>query len=66
VALTFVLQMLTIYVPFLHPVFKTQTLTLSELLIAMAIASVSFWGIELEKLIKRRLDRRAAVSVASA
>jgi Ca2+-transporting ATPase len=66
VALTFVLQMLTIYVPFLHPVFKTQTLTLSELLIAMVIASVSFWGIELEKLIKRRLDRRAAVSVASA
>jgi len=60
VLLTFALQMATIYIPFLHPVFKTESLTLSELAIALAISSVVFWGVELEKLIKRRRDRREA------
>ncbi len=59
VLLTFALQMATIYVPFLHPVFKTDTLTLGELALALAIASISFWGIEFEKLIKRRMDAKA-------
>ena len=61
VLLTFALQLATIYVPILHDVFKTETLTLSELTIALVISSVVFWGVELEKLIKRRRDASAAL-----
>jgi Ca2+-transporting ATPase len=61
VALTFVLQMGTIYIPVINTkVFRTEPLTLEELVVAMAIASVVFWGVELEKLIKRRCDARMA------
>jgi len=60
VLLTFVLQLGTIYTPVLNEkVFKTQPLTLEELLVALAISSVVFWGVELEKLIKRRIDAKA-------
>jgi len=63
VLLTFVLQMATIYTPVLNErVFKTQPLTLEELLVALVISSVVFWGVELEKLIKRRIDARAAAA----
>ncbi len=60
VLLTFVLQLGTIYTPVLNEkVFKTQPLTWDELLVALAISSVVFWGVELEKLIKRRIDAKA-------
>lgn len=63
VILTFVLQMCTIYIPVLNEkVFKTQPLTFEELLVALAISSVVFWGVELEKLIKRRIDARTAAA----
>lgn len=59
VALTFVLQLATIYVPVVNErVFKTQPLTFGELVFAIVVSSVVFWGVELEKLIKRRLDKR--------
>jgi Ca2+-transporting ATPase len=49
VLLTFGLQMATIYVPLLNPVFKTQPLSLGELLICLGAASVVFFAVEIEK-----------------
>jgi Ca2+-transporting ATPase len=59
VLLTFLLQMATIYVPFCNSVFQTEPLTLSELALALAVSSVVFWGVELEKAVIRwRSGRR--------
>jgi Ca2+-transporting ATPase len=54
VLLTLVLQLATIYVPFLRPVFKTEALSAGELAICLAASSVVFWAVELEKVWKRR------------
>ena len=53
VVLTFVLQMATIYVPFLNPVFKTAPLTAWELVVTLLLSSVVFLAVEVEKGIKR-------------
>lgn len=54
VMLTFVLQMATIYLPFLQPIFKTQPLTLAELGITLFFSSVVFLAVEIEKIFKRK------------
>jgi Ca2+-transporting ATPase len=57
IVLTFVLQMATIYVPFLQPIFKTEPLTMSELALSLTLSSVVFLAVEAEKYFKRRNDR---------
>jgi Ca2+-transporting ATPase len=57
VLLTFVLQMATIYVPFLNPIFKTQALTLPELAVCLAAASVVWLVVEIEKLWRRTFSK---------
>ncbi|MCL5236498.1 MAG: calcium-translocating P-type ATPase, PMCA-type [Nitrospirae bacterium] len=54
VLLTFVLQMATVYVPPLNAVFKTEPLTWSELLLTLALSSVVFFAVEIEKWTRRR------------
>jgi len=53
VLLTFVLQMATIYVPVLNPIFKTVPLTAGELFITLLLSTVVFLAVEIEKAIKR-------------
>jgi Ca2+-transporting ATPase len=54
VLLTFVLQLATIYVPLLNPIFKTEPLSLVELLICLGASAVVFIAVELEKFWLRR------------
>lgn len=55
VLLTLLLQMATIYIPALNPVFKTEPLTAGELFLVFGLSSVVFVAVEIEKFFKRRL-----------
>ncbi len=47
--LTLILQMATIYVPFLNPIFKTEPLHLGEILLTLLLSSAVFVAVEIEK-----------------
>jgi Ca2+-transporting ATPase len=51
--LTFALQMATIYVPWLNPIFKTEPLSAAELGICLAAAMVVYVVVEMEKAWRR-------------
>ena len=53
VMLTIALQFIIIYVPFLGVFFRTQALTVEEILLSIALSSLIFWAVEIEKLILR-------------
>jgi Ca2+-transporting ATPase len=56
---TILLQLAIVYTPFFNKVFKTQPLTITELVIVFAVSSIVFWAVELEKWIKRRFGKAA-------
>jgi len=53
-----ILQLLIVYLPFLNTLFKTQPLTLTELLLCFAVSSVVFIAVEFEKLFRRRRQKK--------
>ena len=57
VALTFVLQMATLYVPSLNSVFQTQPLTAVELILSLSLSAVVFVVVEIEKAVRRRRSK---------
>ncbi|MDH4134708.1 MAG: HAD-IC family P-type ATPase, partial [Gammaproteobacteria bacterium] len=61
VVLTFALQLATIYIPWLNPIFKTEPLSFAELMFCLAMSTVVFAGVEIEKwLIRHRGLYRSA------
>jgi len=54
VLLTFLLQMATVYVPFLNPIFKTAPMTGGELLISIGLSAIIFVAVEIEKVFRRK------------
>jgi Ca2+-transporting ATPase len=54
VALTFVLQLLAIYVPLFQGFLETEALPLADLAIAVALSTIIFWAVEVEKWRARR------------
>jgi len=58
VALTFVLQLLAIYAPFFQRFLETEALPLADLAIAVALSTIIFWAVEVEKWLARRKASR--------
>jgi len=56
VLLALLLQLAITYLPFLHTIFKTESLTLKEFLLVCAASSLVFFAVEIEKAISRKRD----------
>lgn len=54
IIITFMLQMATIYVPAFNPIFKTEPLSMNELALCLALSSIVFIAVEIEKWLIRR------------
>ncbi|MEW6571137.1 MAG: cation-translocating P-type ATPase [Nitrospirota bacterium] len=53
--LAVLLQLSTVYVPFLNPIFKTMPLPLTELVLCFVLSSLIFFAVEGEKWWRRRM-----------
>jgi len=60
VLFTFLLQLAIIYLPAANKIFKTQPLTLNELLICVGISAIIFHAVELEKWVKQIVRKKNA------
>jgi Ca2+-transporting ATPase len=58
VVATFLLQMATIYVPFMKPILNTVPLTIKEIGIVLILSTSVFIAVEIEKLVKRNMDMK--------
>lgn len=58
VLLTFLLQLIVIYLPAANAIFKTQPLSLNELIICIGTAAIVFHAVELEKWIRLKRNRQ--------
>jgi Ca2+-transporting ATPase len=55
---TFLLQLAVIYLPSANRVFKTQPLTISELVLCVAVPALVFHAVEAEKWVRKRTPAR--------
>jgi P-type Ca2+ transporter type 2C len=62
VAITFVLQLVAIYTPFFQGFLETEALPLADLAIAVALSTIIFWAVEVEKWLTRRKISREGVN----
>ena len=60
VALTVLLQLGIVYLPFAQNIFNTVALTGTELALCVGVSMVVFFAVELEKLIRRRMEKAVA------
>lgn len=60
VILTFFLQLIVIYLPAANSIFKTQPLSLNELIICIGTAAIVFHAVELEKWIRLKRNRQSS------
>lgn len=60
--LTVALQFMIIYVPFFNTIFKTQPLTVYELVLTLAVSSIVFWAVEIEKWIFRSRNNNVPIN----
>ncbi len=63
VALTFVLQLLAIYAPFFQGFLETEALPIADFAIAVALSTIIFWAVEIEKWLARRKSSHEEVPV---
>ncbi|MDX2245690.1 MAG: cation-translocating P-type ATPase [Bacteroidia bacterium] len=61
IVLTALLQMVIVYLPAANEIFKTQPLSLNELLICLGLSAVVFHAVELEKWVKGRVYSPRAI-----
>ncbi|BAZ05714.1 HAD-IC family P-type ATPase [Calothrix sp. NIES-3974] len=54
VALTLILQLAVVYIPWLRSLFQTQPLSTQELILCLVISTVGFWAMEIKKWVIRR------------
>jgi P-type Ca2+ transporter type 2C len=62
VAITFLLQLVAIYTPFFQEFLDTEALPLADLAIAVALSTIIFWAVEVEKWLIRRRNSREALN----
>ncbi len=58
VIIALILQGIITYVPFLQPIFQTESLTLQEFVLVGAASSLVFFAVEIEKAISRRRNKK--------
>jgi Ca2+-transporting ATPase len=58
IAISVACQLLIIYLPFFNKLFNTSPLSWMEMGLVIAVSSVVFWAIELQKLLYRRRAQR--------
>lgn len=63
VALAFIMQILVTYVPALHAIFKTSSLTLAEFALVAVASSVIFFAVEIKKYVVNRRKNKLVVTV---
>jgi len=62
VAITLVLQLAAIYAPFFQEILEIEALPLTDLAIAVALSTIIFWAVEVEKWLTRRRISREGVN----